>query len=796
MKHRNCNPDTALAASVSNPMACAHTKSCNITGDTFNNLSGFQALSPEEIHTEDAVKEGTLSCIHNKRNGHITSARISGDSWLAISLLVIMLAISVKSGYAFGDGGKTLLWNENISVIPYPQSVAFVGDDFVFGEVVYITLDSDATDEELFAANKLSRQLGELWEIEGRVIADSENTGIILTLEEASEELGQQGYRIETGSNGITIMANSATGLFYGVQTLLQLIQEKNNEVTVRGLDISDWPDIPIRAAHYDSKHFQEKKEYVFEFIRTLAKYKINMLIWEWEDKFAYESHPEIGAPGAFSMREMQEFTRYAQKYHIEIVPLVQGLGHVSFILKHPEKRHLRENESNNWGFCPFNEETYDLMADLIKESVQATPGSGYFHIGCDETYHLGEGADCGCSEMMEKEGTRALRYVYINKVAELVKEHDRIPMVWDSGYMPDETVQPVEGLFAWGNPREPRHTEIAVEKGYSKYVYDPNPGIEHLFLPYFYRQRFGEPVSSHLEQSYERLTEAASTGLYEGMISTSWDCSGVHNQIWMLRYITGAEYSWSSIGPGLEEFSDSYFHNYYGPDGRDIRELFTLLNETSYFYMDSFERRVWHWGEIGKTHLPDLPRDDMEYDPFWNSRYAGMVEKSEKVVLQMDRALAISEDNLNRGVRHAYDFELFNGLAKLFRHTANTWIALSELEQSVTKAAGFHFHDNPAVYEELKNARKIIENNLDDRHRVFEEIKYVWEKSQLPKGFSTPEKPYVHARDQQRNFANRRPDLSFMIYDEEMLGLEEYLENLDRFMNDYSEKYLDILDD
>ena len=57
------------------------------------------------------------------------------------------------------------------------------------------------------------------------------------------------------------------------------------------------------------------------------------MLVWEWEDKFAYPSNPEIGAPGAFTMKEMQEFTSYAKQYHIQIVPLVQGLGHVSFIL-------------------------------------------------------------------------------------------------------------------------------------------------------------------------------------------------------------------------------------------------------------------------------------------------------------------------------------------------------------------------------------------------------------------------------------------------------------------------------
>ena len=55
----------------------------------------------------------------------------------------------------------------------------------------------------------------------------------------------------------------------------------------------------------------------------------------------------------------------------------------------------------------------------------------------------------------------------------------------------------------------------------------------------------------------------------------------------------------------------------------------------------------------------------------------------------------------------------------------------------------------------------------------------------------STPEKKYVHGRDQQRNFANRRPDLSFMIYDEQLLGLEDYLADLKKYMAGYREKHL-----
>ena len=75
--------------------------------------------------------------------------------------------------------------------------------------------------------------------------------------------------------------------------------------------------------------------EYYYRMVDKLARYKVNAIIWELEDKFEYSSHPEIASPNAISKQEMQAFCRYARERNIEISPLVQGLGHASFILKH-----------------------------------------------------------------------------------------------------------------------------------------------------------------------------------------------------------------------------------------------------------------------------------------------------------------------------------------------------------------------------------------------------------------------------------------------------------------------------
>jgi len=704
--------------------------------------------------------------------------------------LILILAGLLKEGNIFS--AETELWKLGISLIPYPQHVNIEGDSYVFQDLVNIRVEKKASASDIFAANELSRQLYEQWNIKSVLTTTPTAHEIVLTRNRRKSELKPQGYQLHSGSEKIVITGCDEAGLFYGVQTLTQIIQNSASGIIIRGMTITDWPDISMRAIHYDTKHFQEKGDYVKNFIRTLSQYKINTFIWEWEDKFAYQSHPEIGAPGAFTKEEMQEFTRYAQQYHIQIVPLVQGLGHVSFILKHPQNEHLREIPSDNWGFCPLREGTYELMFDLLKEAIEATPGSEYIHIGCDETYVLGKGVACGCRDFMEKEGMYALRQVYINRVAEQMKKWKRIPIAWDGGYDPREKVLPVKGLMTPGGYDPQLNNADAISRGYLLYYYDPNPGIEHLFLPYFYREYFDKQVESHLEQSYRELTKAALSGDYQGMISTSWNCSGVHNQIWMLRYITAAEYSWGGKAPDLQEFEDKYFVNYYGPESKKVQKLFILLNKASYYYMNTFERKVWHWGEIGKTNLPDLPRDDIEYNPFWNTRYGDMIKSSKEQIPLMDEALKICQLNLASDVKNKYDFELFTGLARLFKHTANTYLVLSEVENAIGRAHQIHFDDHQAAFNELLQASRIIEGNLRERDEIYTEIKSTWEKSQFPKGMSTTDKKYVHARDQQRNFANRRPDLSFMIYDEQKLGLEEYLQKLKEYNNWYKATYLE----
>jgi hexosaminidase len=680
-----------------------------------------------------------------------------------------------------------------LTVIPYPKDVRIAGGAFAFRNDLTIVLDKNHSSSDKFAADELIRDLKDEWKITARIGSRETYPSVVLTRNRVSKSLKDQGYMLTTGENEVVISAFGEAGLFYGTQTFLQLIKSTDTGYNIPGVTITDQPDILNRAIHYDTKHHQDKASYVKSFIKDLSRYKVNILVWEWEDKYAYPSHPEIGAPGAFTMKEMQEFTRYAKQYHIQIVPLVQGLGHVSFILKWPQYKHLREVESSNWEFCPLKNESYDLLFDLWKDAIEATPGSLYFHIGTDETYEL---ANCDkCKAKSEAIGKSGLYQLFINKAAEYLTSKGRKVMVWETpmGWAKSESpaigIKPVPGLvftesYDYETP-DYTYAKEARSLGFEVFAYDPNPAVVPMMVPYaFEKGEEGELKSGSLEKSYGFLSMAAASGTFDGMICTSWDDDDLHNQMWMMHFVNAATWSWNSSKPSLDEFRNSFFYNYYGTTATSMEELFKLLNEGVYYFAGTMERNVWHYGEIGQTHLPDLPRGDaLEYDPFWNTEYKEKVIQSEDIMSKMNRALQIIDDNKKTGIRNSYDFEIFRTTAELVKHTCMTYLDLSNLEYAIKEAHVNRFIDCNMSLSSLNKAKTILENTLKRREVVFNDLVSVYGETRLPKGFSTKEKPYFWQQDRARHFAFRRPDMTFLIYDEQLLDIEGYLEKLKAYI-------------
>ena len=87
----------------------------------------------------------------------------------------------------------------------------------------------------------------------------------------------------------------------------------------IPAMKITDYPAIAYRAVHLDTKHHLDRTEYYYRMIDKLARYKVNAVIWELEDKLRYTRRPEVGAPNAIGKQEMQAICRYAEERNINI---------------------------------------------------------------------------------------------------------------------------------------------------------------------------------------------------------------------------------------------------------------------------------------------------------------------------------------------------------------------------------------------------------------------------------------------------------------------------------------------
>ncbi len=152
---------------------------------------------------------------------------------------------------------------------------------------------------------------------------------------------------------------------------------------------------------------------------------------------------------------------------------------------------------------------------------------------------------------------------------------------------------------------------------------------------------------------------------------------------------------------------------------------------------------------------------------------------------------MEIIRANQEAGIKNSYDLELFTTIADLVSHTCNTYLALSALEKDIKEAHNQRILSHQAAYQALEKAVGIIDTNLSERRKLYDELVAVWEKTRLPKGLSTDDKEFFHRQDRARHFAFRRADMSYLIYDEELLGLEDYREKLLKYMEWYKMTYL-----
>ncbi|MBM7490263.1 hexosaminidase [Micromonospora luteifusca] len=241
--------------------------------------------------------------------------------------------------------------------------------------------------------------------------------GIALVLDE-TDDLGAEGYRLDITTNGVRVTAGTATGLFYGVQTLRQLLPPAiespvpvSEHWALPGGSITDAPRFPYRGAMLDvARHFFAVED-VLRVIEHLARYKLNHLHLHLTDdqgwRIAVDSWPKLtgvgattevgGGPGGhYTKADYRRIVSYAAARHITVVPEIDLPGHTnSALVAYPElapdKIAPPPYTGTEVGFSyvdPADERTYDFIADVLGEVAALTPGP-WLHIGGDEAFKV-----------------------------------------------------------------------------------------------------------------------------------------------------------------------------------------------------------------------------------------------------------------------------------------------------------------------------------------------------------------------------------------------------------------------
>jgi len=238
-----------------------------------------------------------------------------------------------------------------------------------------------------------------------------------------------EAYRITVNERGIAATAQSYRGSLYAWFTLKQWLQHNNQAQAIAGLNIEDEPDMDVRGFHFDLKGAVPTVAYMKETIERLATYKINTLLIEYENQFPFTSLPYIHRKDGITQEQLRELLDHARKYGMSMIPVVQCISHVDYVLLHDYYAHLRE-DGTTYQYCPTLPETLTLFQQMIDEVISFHWDSEYIHIGADESFALGQ---CErCKEHIGEGKSEDLLLWYINQAASYVLSKGKKPMIWD----------------------------------------------------------------------------------------------------------------------------------------------------------------------------------------------------------------------------------------------------------------------------------------------------------------------------------------------------------------------------
>nr|WP_299389383.1 glycoside hydrolase family 20 zincin-like fold domain-containing protein [Allomuricauda sp.] len=532
---------------------------------------------------------------------------------------------------------------------------------------------------------------------------DASNAQIVYSINDQLD-VQAEGYQLNIGNEAISLIGKDKAGLFYGFKTLEQLVLDaKEQQVNLPLCEIADFPLLQYRSVHWDVKHHLEKTEYYYQLLDKLASYKINAIILEVEDKIQFERHPKIASGDALSKETWQQISAYAKDRFIEISPLVQGLGHSSFVLKHEDYKHLRDDPKSDWAYNPLDPETYKLQYDLYEEAMEATPDGKYLHIGGDEVHTSGRGSGKSPLE---------LQLQWLNKVCQFAAEHDRIPIFWDDmplkhakvyGPMFNREISKEEVDQIW---KENEHKlvefldEFPKNCIYMRWNYQmPETYGNSKAMNWFRNNGFkvmgataGQTRWTLMPQEESNIVNIRSFALssiesgLNGLLLTLWDDDSPHFELYMRGILAFAEYTWAGDQRNKEEIKAAFRH----------REYAHTLSDSKYGFIDMLEDPVSKWKHLlmdgnSRNHLKSNPKameelimqvPDVQNPGAWSNKYAERIAEAKVTMAKCDTIASKIGHMKNLAQRNLHNLEVYEQVNKLVQFSNGILLKLNAFDQ------------------------------------------------------------------------------------------------------------------
>ncbi len=327
-----------------------------------------------------------------------------------------------------------------LNLIPMPRKIKTSGGKVSLAGFENLNLPDNIShgllDLTVLLADELEAAAGKRLRFTRSAVAGPSIRLVLNGSDETSES-----YQLTVAQTEIRITAKSETGLFYGLQTLRQLVRTEGTVLSEMKID--DAPDYPARGFYHDCTRGKiPTLETLFKLADKLAYYKLNQLQLYIEHTFAFARHSDMwSGADPLTAEEIIRLDHYCRERHIDLVPSLSTFGHFYMGLRSPRKKHLNELDVDapalpfsfrdrmaHYTLNASDPESIRLVEDMLAEFLPLF-SSSYFNICCDETFDLGKGKNAA---KVAKLGSAEKLYVdFLLKIIAAVKKYGKQVMFW-----------------------------------------------------------------------------------------------------------------------------------------------------------------------------------------------------------------------------------------------------------------------------------------------------------------------------------------------------------------------------